>query len=484
MMIHDAEHEKRQAALASVTAAVLLTALKLVVGLTTNSLGILSEAAHSGLDLLAAAVTYLAVRYSAFPPDKGHPYGHGKMENLSALVETLLLFITCAWIIWEAVDRLFFNPAVVKPSLWALGVMVISIVVDFSRSRMLLRVAKKYRSQALEADALHFSTDIYSSFVVIVGLLALYAAQLLPVESTLRAWLERADALAALGVSAIVLHISWDLGKRAVNVLLDAGDAPVTAKVRAALEKIPGLMEIKTLRLRHSGPDLFVDLTLVVSNGLIIDEVEEVRAEVEKAVRAVADHAEVSVVFVPQGNEGEEPDRIMRLRGLAAAYGLVPHAVEVLDLQTAGKGSGQRLVEMHVEFPPETPLGEAHMRVSAFESAVREREADVIIVTHLEPIGEQGEEKLASDAESARIRAAVRRIVDAEKMVEDEHHVLVRSYGEGRCVSFHCRMDPQATVGAAHAVSMRLQAALHQELPELARVTVHMEPFRETKANS
>ncbi len=475
----EAELEKRKAAAASVVAAVVLTALKLAVGLATNSLGVLSEAAHSGLDLLAAAVTYAAVRYSSFPPDPGHPYGHGKMENLSALVESLLLFITCGWIIHEAADRLFFTPVAVKPTLWALGVMLISIVVDISRSRMLLRVAKKYRSQALEADAMHFSTDILSSGVVVVGLLALYAAAALPEGSLLRAWLERADALAALGVSAIVIRISWSLGKRAVNVLLDAGDAASAAGIRAALEAMPGLRGIKTLRLRHSGPDLFVDLTLAVAKGLIIDEVEAIRARVDAVVRGIAEHAEVSVVFVPQDEEATEaPDRIMRLRGLAAVHGLLPHAVEILDLGPDKKGAPQRLVELHLEFSPEIPLGEAHAKVSVFEAALRAEEEGIIIVTHLEPMEGHGSERLATGADSERIRLAVRRIVANEPLVRDEHNVLVRSYGEGRCVSFHCRMDPKTAVGDAHAASVRLQAALHAALPELVRVTVHMEPFR------
>ena len=475
-----AEHEKHGAALASVAAAGALTALKLIVGLATNSLGVLSEAAHSALDLLAAGVTYAAVRYASFPPDTNHPYGHGKIENLAALTESLLLFVTCGWIIKEAADRLFFTPATVEPSLWALGVMVVSIVVDASRSRLLLRVAKKHNSQALEADAIHFSTDILSSAVVIVGLLALYLAEAVPESSALRPWLERADALAALGVSVIVVRVSWSLGKRAVNVLLDAGDKPVAAAIRAALEAMPGVRGIVALRLRHSGSNLFVDLTLKVAKGLLIDEIEQIRAQVESAVRAVAAHAETGVVFVPHNDdEGAAPDRIMRLRGLAAVHGLAPHAVELFDLGTDENGTRQNLAELHVELPPETPLDEAHARVSVFEQAVRAEEHDVIIVTHIEPIGEQSKGNIALAADSSRIRAIVRRIVAEEPLVRDEHDVLVRSYGEGRCVSFHCRMDPKATVGEAHAACRRMEAALHAGLPELSRVTVHMEPFHD-----
>jgi len=476
----EAEREKRSAAFTSVTAAVLLTVLKLVVGFSTNSLGILSEAAHSAMDLLAAAVTYAAVRYSAFPPDSRHPYGHGKMENLAALVESTLLLAICVWVVWEAVDRLFFTPALVKPSLWALAVMVVSIVVDISRSRLLLKVAKKYNSQALEADAIHFSTDVLSSGVVIVGILALYLAGALPESSVLRPWLERADALAALGVSAIIIRVSWNLGKRAVNVLLDAGDESVAATIRAALKAIPGVKDIISLRLRHSGPDLFVDLTLGVMKGQLIDEIEQIRAEVEGEVHKIVAHAAISAVLVPyQDEDRATPDRIMRLRGLAAVHGLVPHAVELFDLEAAENEMRHRLAELHVEFPPETTLKEAHAKVSVFENAVRGEEKDLIIVTHIEPMGKQGEEKIVQTEDSSRILAIVQHTVDQEPLIHDAHQVLARRYGKSLRVSFHCRMDPQTTVDEAHAASKHLQAALHAGMPELSRVTVHMEPFHD-----
>jgi len=165
-----AQKEKREAALSSVVAALLLTGLKLAIGLLTGSLGILAEAAHSGLDLVAALVTFFAVRLSDRPPDEHHLYGYGKIENLSALIETLLLLITCVWIIYEAIQRLFFKSVEIEASIWAFAVMGISIVVDITRSRILYAAARKHKSQALEADALHFSTDIWSSSVVIVGL--------------------------------------------------------------------------------------------------------------------------------------------------------------------------------------------------------------------------------------------------------------------------------------------------------------------------
>lgn len=475
------EEEKRKAAGSSVLAAVLLTVLKLAAGLATGSLGVLSEALHSALDLLAAGMTYAAVRIAAFPPDLGHNYGHGKIENLSALVETVLLMTTCAWITWEALDRLLFTPVAVRASVWAVLVMVVSIIVDFSRSRMLMRVAKAHRSQALEADALHFSTDMLSSAVVLAGLGLLFAAEALPEGSALKPWLEKADALAALGVSAIILKVSWSLGKRAVNVLLDAGDNPLREKIRAALENLAGIRAINGIRLRESGPDLFVDLELSVDKGLVLEEAGYVRAEAEAAVRSVAAHAAVTVALFPfQPDEG---DRIARLRGLAAARGLSIHAVEVLELESAdgageagGAEPGKVLVEMHVEFPPETLLAEAFARVGEFEAEFAKTRPGVVMVTHIEPMGGQARERVAPPMESRDIMRTVSRIVAEESGTCDAHNVIVRSFGDGRCVSFHCCMDPGATVEAAHEVATRLQRALRGEFPTLDRVTVQMEP--------
>ncbi len=471
-----AESEKRKAAVASVAAAVLLTALKLGVGLATNSLGVLSEALHSTLDLLAAGMTYAAVRIAAFPPDSGHPYGHGKIENLSALVETVLLMATCVWITWEAVERLFFHPAVVKASVWAVLVMFLSIAVDFSRSRMLRRVAQKHRSQALEADALHFATDMLSSVVVVLGLGFLFLAELLPETSPFRPWLERADAFAGLGVSFIVLRVSWSLGKRAVNVLLDAGDAALTGKIRDALQDLEGIRSIENLRLRHSGPDLFVDLELCVDRALVLEETGHFREAVESAVRGVESHASVNIVFLPY--EPDAGDRITRLRGLAAAHGLVVHSVDVLELEeSGGSGAGHVLVEMHVEFPPDTLLGDAFHKVSAFEAEFAKERDAVTMVSHIEPQGAMSREKLLPRMESREIMKTVSRIVAREPGLRDAHNVLARSFGDGRCASFHCRMDARTTVEEAHVVATRVQEAIRREIPELERVTVQMEPF-------
>ncbi len=289
--IHTADTEKHNAALSSVVAAIALTTFKIIVGMLTGSLGILAEAAHSGLDLVAALVTFLAVRISGKPADLEHPYGHGKVENLSALFETLLLLATCVWIIIEALTRLFIKPVEIDVSIWAFVVMLVSIVIDYSRSRMLFRVAKKYRSQALEADALHFSTDIWSSTVVIGGLLLVLLAELVPGFS----FLKQADAVAALGVAMIVIYVSIRLGIRTVQALLDSAPEGLAVEIKAAVESVPGVVDCHNVRLRHSGPSYFVDVHVLLDGEQSLNEAHALTETIEDVIKKLLPEADVTV---------------------------------------------------------------------------------------------------------------------------------------------------------------------------------------------
>jgi len=283
--------EKQAAAWSSLIAAVALTAFKFVVGLLTGSLGILAEAAHSGLDLAAAGVTYLAVRYSGRPPDHTHLYGHGKIENLSALSETLLLLGTCVWIIWEAIHRLVQHRLEVEVTWWSFAVMLTSIAIDFSRSRVLARTAKKYNSQALEADALHFRTDIWGSSVVILGLIAMKAAEWRPDL----AFLKSSDALAALGVSAVVMWVSVKLGHQTIDALLDTAPPGMEARIGAAVDALPGVRNCHNIRVRYSGPVPFIDLHVLVDGEQTLTQAHELTETIEKAIQEVVPGADVTV---------------------------------------------------------------------------------------------------------------------------------------------------------------------------------------------
>ncbi len=290
-----AHQEKNSVALTSVIAAVGLTAFKIVVGLLTGSLGILAEAAHSALDLVAALVTFLAVRMSGQPADREHQYGHGKIENLSALFETLLLLMTSAWIIYEGVQRLFFKSVTVELSIWAFIVMAVSIVIDYNRSKILSAAANKYNSQALEADALHFRTDIWSSSVVIFGLIGVFIAE----RFENLAFLHKADAVAALGVAAIVVYVSVRLGIRTIYGLLDTAPKGLADKIVQAIESVPGVVDCHDLRVRSSGPYLFVDAHVNMDGSRTLESAHDLTEVIEVKIREIVPDADVTIHAEP-----------------------------------------------------------------------------------------------------------------------------------------------------------------------------------------
>jgi cation diffusion facilitator family transporter len=292
-----AAHEKQWAALTSVIAAVGLTGFKLVIGLRTASLGILAEAAHSGLDLAAAVMTLFAVRISSRPADRSHPYGHGKIENLSALLETFLLLLTCVWIITEAVERLVSKTVAVEVNVWSFLVMVTSIVVDVSRSRVLYRVAKKHNSQALEADALHFSTDVWSSSVVIIGLVSLLLGRHFPQF----AWLRSADSIAAILVAVICFYVIYRLGMRTILALLDTAPAGMEQAITSAVEALPGVANCHNVRIRTSGAQTFVDVHVLVDGGQTLQQAHDLTEEIERTIQRVAPGSDVTVHPEPEG---------------------------------------------------------------------------------------------------------------------------------------------------------------------------------------
>jgi len=283
-----------------VGAAVLLTTMKVVVGLATGSIGILSEAAHSGIDLLAALMTFWAVRASSKPPDSDHLYGHGKIENFSALFETGLLLATCVWIAYEALKRLLFGGVHVEATPWSFAIMGVSIVIDLSRSRALAATAKKHRSQALEADALHFSTDVWSSAVVLVGLAGVWFSHRPGLE-----WLERADAVAALGVAGIAALVSVRLGRKSIDDLLDAAPTGLLEAIARAAAAVDGVMSVSQVRVRRSGPKTFADVILQVARGLPVERAHEIAHAAEDAIRGAV--LDVDVMVHTEPAEGDPP---------------------------------------------------------------------------------------------------------------------------------------------------------------------------------
>ena len=465
----DGAKEKRWVALSSVLAAVFLTATKLIIGLLTNSLGILSEAAHSGLDLIAAGVTYFAVRSSDRPPDREHTYGHGKIENLSALFETFLLLATCIWIIYEAISRLI-QPVRIEVSLWSFLVMALSIIVDISRSRALMRAAVKYKSQALEADALHFSTDIWSSSVVILGLISVWLADWLEANTDLHAaWLHNADAIAALGVSAIVIYVSYQLGRRTINALLDSVSTNSLEKIEQLVLQAPGVTNVDRIRVRQSGPTTFVDIRLEAPHDATLEEAHNTAMEVQYAIEQQYPNSDIMIHLDPVVQT--QVSLVDRVRNVAVRHGLRVH--EIRSLAVRGADS----LSFHVEVPETLTLNQAHERVSALEDELRRILPNLgEIISHIEPAGSSRTRRAVDNDSAEAVNRAVRNLPSRIPGIRDCHQVSTFSTGKQVSVSFHCRADAELPIAEAHQLTVDVENSLRSQLPFLDRVIIHLEP--------
>lgn len=464
-----ANREKRRVAASSLAAAVVLTVGKLIIGIYTNSLGILSEAAHSALDLVAAAVTLWAVRISARPADHDHAYGHGKIENLSALFETGLLLATCVWIVWEAVARLFCRAeSHVDANAWAFLIVIASIVIDISRSRALMRVAKKYGSQALEADALHFSTDVWSSMVVLLGLFGVLAGG----HWEQVRWLEKADSVAALGVAVIVIGVSIQLGRRCISELLDAVPADLHAKISAAAAAVSGVREVKQVRARRSGPEVFADIIVTVDHGAAFENAHDVADAIERAVKTFEPAADV-MVHVEPAPPSEPEDVPTRVRLLASRLGLSVHNLRFND------SSEGRTLELHLEVESSLRLEQAHEKATQLEQAVRQAIPDLAqINTHIEPAagGKPGSQVQWNDD---AVSHAVAEFLRSQRIQADSHDLQVHRDADGQLsVSLHCELAAEMPIADAHDVTQRLETFLRKRIQHLGRVLIHVEPAK------
>ncbi len=457
------ETEKKLVALSSVASAVFLTGMKLVVGLLTGSLGILSEAAHSGLDLVAALVTYFAVRISGRPADARYTFGYGKVENISALFETFLLLLTCVWIIYEAILRLFFKSVEVDISVWSFIIMGISILVDIARSRALAAAAKKYSSQALEADALHFSTDIWSSSVVIAGLFLVLLAERLSLP-----WLAKADALAALGVAGIVVYVSLQLGRKTVEALLDAVPAGLRDEVTRAVS-LEGVEGVRQVRIRRSGPETFVELTLIVSQATPLEQAHDIANRAEAAVVALMPGADVLVNVHPYRSDHEGLHAA--IQRVANRQGAIIHGIRIYE-----NGSSGRTLELHMEASEHLSLEEAHAKADALELALRGAPFNFErVVVHIEPVGEASIRRAAESGDEARVANVLEELQEELDIPCRPHDITVYRLGDELTVSLHCLAKGDMPVGEAHQYTERLERLMRSKLPELGRIVIHME---------
>lgn len=471
MILEQQQHEKGWAAATSVGAAIFLTTFKLIVGLFTGSLGILAEAAHSALDLGAALITWFAVRVSDRPADESHLYGHGKVENLSALIETLLLLVTCAWIIYEALQRLFFQTVEIDPSIWAFLVMGISMGIDWSRSRVLYRAAKKYQSQALEADALHFSTDIWSSLVVLLGLSLVWLGGQIGQKEIFM----RADAIAALIVALIVISISAQLGKRTVDALLDSAPRGLAENITDAVARVPHVQRVIRTRVRGSGNQVFAELHVAIPRHLSLEESHMVTQRIRATVRTLVPNADVVVTTTPSAdNEGV----VETIQAVAARNHLAVHNIST---HQTPKGL---LVDLDLEVAPSVSFGQAHQVATDLETYVRAELgarqdalpiADVNV--HIEPRAQElvrGHD--LAPAEAARYIERLRAIAATLPHVRACREIDLQRANNRVYLACHLRLDAHLSVAEVHSLTEELENRLRREFPALGRVVIHAEP--------
>ncbi len=449
--------EKRRVALTSIVAAVFLTGMKLAVGLWTGSLGILSEAAHSGLDLVAAGITFYAVRMSDRPPDDAHNFGHHKIENLSALAETLLLLITCVWILYEAYQRLVSGYTEVDVNTLSFAVIGLSIIIDIGRSRALMRVAKKYKSQALEADALHFSTDIYSSAVVIVGLVCVHFG------------FPAGDAIAAAMVALIVIWISIQLGKRTIDVLLDTTPAGLHEKIAGQINGIEGVEDIRSLRIREAGSKIFVDLVIGIARTRTFDEAHATMDSVEKAITEVEKDADVMVHSEPV--IGKDERLIDSLSWIIQQESLFPHNIVIL------RENGIVNVHLDIEFPPGTGFESAHNTASTLEDRIRGYLPHIgEVIIHLEEARPEVQESTEVTQREEALMNQVCSIIYGDEGVLKCSGIRCYETARGLKIAIECSLAKSLSLRAAHSIVDRLEKTVSVLDPRILKVFIHAEP--------
>jgi cation diffusion facilitator family transporter len=470
-----ADREKRRASLISVLAVLGLIVLKVAVGLITGSLGILAQAADSVLDMVAAVVAFFAVRVAAQPPDADHPYGHGKVENLAALAEAVLLFLTCAWITYEAVQRLFFRPVAIEAGIWGLAVMVLSIATSIWLSVYLLRVARRYRSQSLEGNALNFRADVLSASVVLLGLALSSLANLLGPGW---AWLAQADAVAALIVVLLVLRVSFRLGWQAASELLDVAPSGLAERISAEASSVPGVEDVGAVRVRQVGASTFVDMAVKVGRSASLEEAYQVASQVEERVGALVDKEDHSgaadqVDVVVQVDPVRHADESLHqtVGAIASRFGLRTHNVHAHTTQ------GNTFVDLHVEVPPELTLAEAYHLVASLEETIRVELPHIgDIHSHIEPLAVPSAPAALDFDEDQSLREQVSRALEGIPGLHGCHDFYLRPGHDGYDVVVHCLANPDLPVGEAHRLADQAERQIHSQVPGVASVLIHVEP--------
>ena len=440
-------------ALASVFVGVALVVGKLVVGLLTGSLGILSEAVHSLLDLAASVFTLVAVRTSRKPADREHPYGHGRTENLAAFAEGVLLLITALGIGFEAVRRLISGGASVNPAGYAFALLIGTLLIESGRAAILRRVGRLASSEAILADATNRLSDVLATVGVLIGLVGV------------RMGFTWADSVAALFVAAIIARAAVQVAWRSGDILIDRAAAGAERQLRAAIQDVDGVREVRSVRVRRSGPNLIGDASVATARMLSLEAAGALADDVKKKARTVLPTLDLSVFVEGQEREG---DFVERIHAAAARKGGVR---DLHNVTVEREADGSLHLTMHAKLPGDITLATASRASGALEEALRAElpEANRIDV-HLEPMEPhvvRGEDVTQRRAQlAARMREIVAshpevvRCLDVE--LSDRHqrihaHVVAEVAGE-------------VSLEHAHRIETELEEMIRRAFPEVHEV--------------
>jgi cation diffusion facilitator family transporter len=462
MTFMENSHKKQQVALTSVLASILLTVMKLVVGFMTGSIGIISEAAHSALDFGAASLTLFAVKMSDKPADKKHHYGHAKVESVSALIETGLLVVTSVWIIYTAVERLIAGKTEIDVTWYwyAVAVMVISIIVDFSRSRALKKVAKETNSQALEADALHFSSDILSSAVVLLGLFFV---------SLGITW---ADSVAGIAVALLVGWAAFSLGKKTIDVLIDAAPEGLAERIEEITMTVTGVITIEKIRVKPTGPQVFIEMAICVNRTLSVEKVQAICTDIETRVRDEYPVGDITINTKPIALTSETIAERVHVVGLN-------HNLHAHNIST-NLAEKKKQITFDVEIDQQLTIKQAHDTVNALEEELhREFDGEIDICIHLDPLRheEHYSSSLPAEEENVMLNTIIKAAQSIEK-IQDVHDIQIRKTEKEKLfITLHCSFNDEVLLEEVHSLTSQLEGAIYRSLPNAARIIIHAEPL-------
>jgi cation diffusion facilitator family transporter len=442
----------------------LLTVLKLAVGITTGSLAILAEAAHSTLDLLAAGITLLVVQIADIPPDENHPYGHARAEHLGALAEAVLLVVTALLVLRESYLRIFVHPELPEINAWAFVVMIVSLIVDWRRSRALRRAAQEFKSEALAADAAHFTNDLLATAVVLAGLAVIAIDQ---PQALLPEWLRvRIDAIAASIVALIALWVAWGMSRNAIRALMDDVPADLSRRLVRQVTALPSVIPNSVqMRTRFVGQQPFVEVTLGTPRGGSLEQAHQLTEAVEAVIREELAGANV-LVHVEPARTATEP-YATAVYAAANRLGLHVHNLDIYQLADSVR------VDMDLELPTNLTLGEAHTSSEQLERAIcDELGGTTTVAVHLEPRRDEVRPAVRYAPLNVEIERVVRQLPGAAAVAQVETLLT----DAGTIVTLRCAFPPDTPLSEVHTAMARLERDLRRAVPDVARVQIDPEP--------